>query len=289
MSNKFVEFQAQVDEIRTRYKNGEISENERDNLIRKMKLKDERYGDTWMLSPKGEWYRKAKGSKEWIKDYPLELVEPPSKPIIEMNLREVAHTIHGCPRCPLSESRTRAVPGEGPPDADLMFIGEGPGFHEDRQARPFVGASGKFLEELLNGIGYKREDVFITNVVKCRPPNNRDPKAEELEACAVYLERQIELIDPKVIVTLGRFSMNRYFPGASITKIHGQPKQVGKRLVVPMFHPAAALHQPRWRPLITEDFEKLPQLIKEAAAVKDNRQENGQEFDPDNAEQLSLF
>lgn len=164
-----------------------------------------------------------------------------------------------------------------------MLIGEGPGFNEDKQARPFVGAAGQFLDELLQSAGYKREEVFITNVVKCRPPGNRDPQPEELEACQVYLERQIELIDPKVIVTLGRFSMYRYFPGASITKIHGQPQRFGHRLVVPMFHPAAALHQPRWRPLITEDFQKLSQLIVEAAAFERETP------DLSDAEQLSLF
>ena len=176
------------------------------------------------------------------------------------------------------------MPGEGPARAELMLIGEGPGFHEDKQARPFVGASGKFLEQLLNDIGYEREAVFIANVVKCRPPGNRDPKPEELSACADYLERQIELIDPKVIVTLGRYSMYRYFPGASITKIHGQAKREGNRLIVPMFHPAAALHQPRWRPLIIEDFAKLPQYIEEAAAFR-----RDEAVDTDAAQQLSMF
>ncbi|MEW5959002.1 MAG: uracil-DNA glycosylase [Chloroflexota bacterium] len=201
-----------------------------------------------------------------------------------MNLRQLARSVHDCTRCPLHQARSRAVPGEGNPNADLMLIGEGPGFHEDRQGRPFVGASGKFLEELLGGIGYQRQEVFIANVVKCRPPGNRDPQPEELEACRDYLERQIELVDPKVIVTLGRYSMYCFFPNASISKIHGQPQQVGRRLVVPMFHPAAALHQPKWRPLIIEDFKKLPQFIAEMTSLNQN-----QALDPDSAEQLSLF
>jgi DNA polymerase len=201
-----------------------------------------------------------------------------------MDLPQIAWTVHQCTRCPLSQGRTRAVPGEGPAKADIMLIGEGPGFHEDKQARPFVGASGQFLEQLLNDIGYKREDVFIANVVKCRPPNNRDPEPEELAACKDYLDRQIDLVDPKVIVTLGRFSMYRYFPGASITRIHGQPKRVGNRLIVPMFHPAAALHQPKWKPALIEDFKKLPQFIAEAASFTQS-----QLINPESAQQLSLF
>jgi len=285
MRQRFIEFQNEVEAIKARCAQGEISEAERDQLVRQMKLQDERWGDTWMLSPSGEWFRKASGSKEWIRDYPLVLMEPPDMPVHEMSLQQLAWTIHGCTRCPLHAGRTRAVPGEGPPQADIMLIGEGPGFHEDKQGRPFVGASGQFLEELLNSAGYKRTDVFIANVVKCRPPGNRDPQPEEVDACRIYLERQIELIDPKVIITLGRYSMYRYFPGASISKIHGQPKRVGNRLIIPMFHPAAALHQPRFRDLIVADFKKLPQFIAEAASF---RQEKA-EIDPDNAQQLSLF
>ncbi|HEX9925187.1 MAG TPA: uracil-DNA glycosylase [Anaerolineae bacterium] len=201
-----------------------------------------------------------------------------------MSLPQIARAVHDCTRCPLHEGRSRAVPGEGNPGADIMLIGEGPGYHEDKQARPFVGASGKFLEQLLDDIGYQREDVFITNVVKCRPPKNRDPQPDELEACQDYLERQIELIDPKVIVTLGRYSMARYFPGASISKIHGQPKRVGQRLIVPMFHPAAALHQPKYRSSIIEDFNKLPQFIAEAAGFREEKGPTSA-----SAEQLSLF
>jgi DNA polymerase len=287
MSNQFREFEAEVQTVNSRCDRGELSDTERDEIIRQMQLQDEQWGDTWMLSPAREWFRKAVGSDSWIRDYPIELVDADNlPPVAHMSLSQVARAVHDCTLCPLHQDRTRAVPGEGAPAADIMLIGEGPGFHEDKQARPFVGASGKFLAQLLNDAGYKREDVFIANVVKCRPPDNRDPQSEELAACGDYLERQIELVDPKVIVTLGRYSMYRYFPGAAITKIHGQPKRVGNRLVVPMFHPAAALHQPRWRPLISEDFAKLPQFIQEAAAFS---QAEEKIIDPDDAEQLSMF
>ena len=163
------------------------------------------------------------------------------------DLEAIASEVRACQKCPLGQGRTHAVPGEGPADADIMFIGEGPGFHEDRQGRPFVGAAGQFLEELLASIGLTREDVYITNVIKCRPPGNRDPQPNELAACSEYLDRQIASIRPQIIVTLGRFSMARYFPGASISRIHGQCKRVGNITVFPMLHPAAALHQPKWR------------------------------------------
>jgi len=202
--------------------------------------------------------------------------------INQLTLEQLEEAIHSCTLCPLHQGRNQAVPGEGPPGAEIMFVGEGPGFHEDRQGRPFVGAAGQFLEELLASIGMTRDQVFIANVIKCRPPGNRDPLPNELSACEPYLERQIQLIKPKVIVTLGRFSMYRYFPGASISKIHGQPKRVGNLVVVPMFHPAAALHQPKWRPLVEADFKKLPGLIAEA-------QNYGDEEPPPQAQQLSLF
>ncbi len=285
MSNKFTKFQAEVEAVKMLCQRGEISEVERNEQIRNMQLEDERWGDIWMLSPTEQWFRKAKEANNWIKDYPIALIDPANlPPIYHSNLPQVARAIHDCTRCSLHQSRIRAVPGEGSPQADIMLIGEGPGFHEDKQARPFVGASGKFLEQLLADIDYKRADVFIANVVKCRPPNNRDPQPEELSACKDYLDRQIELVNPKVIVTLGRYSMYRYFPGASISKIHGQPKRVGNRLIVPMFHPAAALHQPKWRPLIVEDFARLPDFIKEAASFN-----QPDDLDPSDAEQLSLF
>lgn len=183
--------------------------------------------------------------------------------------------ISQCPDCALSTTRTHAVPGEGPPTAQIVFIGEGPGFNEDKTGRPFVGAAGQFLTKLLAGAGLRREDVYITNVVKCRPPNNRDPLPGEIAACSKYLERQIELIGPRVIVTLGRFSMARWFPGQSISRIHGQPQVFGNVTVVPMFHPAAALHQERYRALIEADFARLPEILAEALARGAPAQTNG--------------
>jgi uracil-DNA glycosylase family 4 len=188
-----------------------------------------------------------------------------------------------CTKCVLSQGRTHAVPGEGPEDAGIMFIGEAPGFHEDRQGRPFVGAAGKFLEELLATVDLRREDVYITNVVKCRPPGNRDPQPEEITACRPYLDGQIDLIRPRLVVTLGRFSMQRYFPGASISRIHGQAKRVGNVIYYPMFHPAAALHQPRWRTLVEEDMLQIPGLLAKLDEIEEEKPALPQ------GEQLSLF
>ena len=181
-------------------------------------------------------------------------------------LQAIAAEVSQCKKCKLHTGRKKAVPGEGPAESRLMFIGEGPGFHENEQGRPFVGAAGKFLEELLGYINLKREQVFIANVVKCRPPGNRDPEPDELKACHDYLERQIQIINPAVIVTLGRYSMYRFFPEAKISSIHGQARQVNGRLVVAMYHPAAALHQPALKQAVIDDFKKLPALI--AAAEK---------------------
>jgi uracil-DNA glycosylase family 4 len=197
-------------------------------------------------------------------------------------LTELCEEIASCQRCALSQSRKNPVPGEGPDDADIVFIGEGPGFHEDQQGRPFVGAAGHFLEELLEGIGLRREDVYICNVIKCRPPGNRDPLPEEIEACKPYLDRQIEIISPRMIVTLGRFSMERYFPGAKISQIHGQARKIGGIIYYPMYHPAAALHQPRWRQLVQDDIAKIPELLARADGIAEVEP-------PQDAEQLSLF
>lgn len=182
----------------------------------------------------------------------------------ERKLEELYARIRVCPDCDLSKTRTKAVPGAGPLTATVMFIGEGPGYHEDQQGLPFVGPAGKFLDELLAVAGLKRDEVYITNVVKCRPPQNRDPLPIEIRACAKYLDEQLALIQPKVVVTLGRYSMARWFPGESISKIHGQPRQVDGLTVVPMFHPAAALHQERFRSLIMNDFRKLPAILAQA-------------------------
>jgi DNA polymerase len=175
--------------------------------------------------------------------------------------------VRGCTKCPLSRTRTCAVPGEGPLDAEIMLIGEAPGANEDQQGRPFVGAAGKFLEELLAAAGLKREDVYICNVLKCRPPANRDPMPGEIEACRDFLDEQIDIIDPLVIVTLGRYSMARFFPNQSISRIHGRPRETAGRFYVPMYHPAAALHQQSLRQVMLRDFEQLPALVAKARPV----------------------
>jgi DNA polymerase len=181
-------------------------------------------------------------------------------------LAAIAKQIAGCTDCGLCRGRTRTVPGEGNPGANIMFIGEGPGFYEDQQGRPFVGAAGKFLDELLAGIGLDRKKVFIANVVKCRPPSNRDPQPDEIEACSKYLNAQIASIEPKVIVTLGRHSLQRYFPGEAISRIHGTPRKKGDQIVVPMYHPAAALHQGSLRKIIEADFGRLPGFLEKVLA-----------------------
>lgn len=154
------------------------------------------------------------------------------------------------------------VPGEGNPDAEILFIGEGPGFNEDREGRPFVGVSGKLLRKTMRENGILESDVFITNIVKFRPPENRDPTTSEIEFFRPFLDKQIEIIDPKIIVTLGRFSMYKFFgEGLSISRIHGIPKKVGKYLIFPMFHPAAALRAGDMMKMFLEDFKKLKDLF----------------------------
>lgn len=179
-------------------------------------------------------------------------------------LAQVAKEVATCRKCALYHSRKHAVPGEGPADAEIMCIGEGPGFYENEQGRPFVGAAGKFLDDLLAQAGLKRRQVWITNVVKCRPPGNRDPLPEEVTTCDQYLERQIAAINPSIIITLGRYSMGKFMPGAKISGVHGQMRKIGERYVVAMFHPAAALHQASLKPAILADFAKLPQLLEQA-------------------------
>ncbi|HDN79218.1 MAG: uracil-DNA glycosylase [Chloroflexi bacterium] len=196
-------------------------------------------------------------------------------------LEKLYEEIRNCHKCRLAESRTNAVPGEGPEDAQIMFIGEAPGFHEDRQGRPFVGAAGRFLDQLLESIGIKREEVYICNVIKCRPPGNRDPLADEIKACAPYLDRQIEIIKPRLIVTLGRFSLAKFLPKASISKVHGQLIRVGDLTCYPVFHPAAALHQPRWKSAVEEDFRRIPEILKQLDKLEIE--------DETKAKQLSLF
>ncbi len=183
----------------------------------------------------------------------------------ETGLHKLEAEVSVCRRCSLSGGRIQAVPGSGNLRALVMFVGEGPGAAEDKLGLPFVGRSGKFLDQMLAGIGLSRQDVYITNVVKCRPPANRDPFPAELNACADYLTRQIDLIDPRIIVTLGRFSMARWFPQAKISQIHGQAKEIeGGRMVMAMFHPAAALRNPTWRAAFEQDMKRLTGLIQEA-------------------------
>lgn len=198
------------------------------------------------------------------------------------SLVDVAATVRNCTQCELHRTRTRAVPGDGHPQAEIMFIGEAPGWHEDRQGLPFVGAAGQFLNEMLDKIGLNRSDVFITNIVKCRPPGNRDPLPDEIAACSGYLDEQLALIKPKVIVTLGRFSMARWFPGERISRIHGQPRRFGDVVVVPMYHPAAALHQASLRATVEADMLKLPRILEEA-------RQQGEEQEEPRPEQMRLF
>lgn len=203
----------------------------------------------------------------------------------EAELEQLTAQVRACQRCPLGRLRTQAVPGEGRIDADLMFVGEGPGFHEDRQGRPFVGSSGHLIEGLLQGVGLTRQDCFIGNVIKCRPPENRDPLPQEIEACKPYLERQIALIDPLLIVTLGRFSMAHFFPPtARITRIHGQPLRLDRYIVLPLYHPAAVLRNPGWHQDLENDFAKIPALLAEARQIRQS-----QTASPDDFEQLRLL
>ena len=185
-------------------------------------------------------------------------------------LAEISREIHDCNKCGLSYSRKNTVPGEGPATAEILFIGEGPGFFENEQGRPFIGQAGKYLEELLHKVGLKREEVFITNVVKCRPPSNRDPQEEELTACRDYLDRQIRALHPRLIITLGRHSMARYFTDAKISMIHGNAVWIKGQMIVAMYHPAAGLHQPNLKPAIEKDFLKLPEYIQKARTTPQN-------------------
>ncbi len=179
------------------------------------------------------------------------------------SLKELYKEIAVCQRCDLYKHATRAVPGEGPEDAEIMFIGEAPGYNEDQEGRPFVGAAGKFLEQLLASIGMKREQVYICNVAKHRPPNNREPLPSEIVACSEWLNRQLEIIHPKMIVTLGRHSMARFFPNKTISKIHGTAEKRDGAIFFAMYHPAAALHQQSLKEDIEKDMLKIPKLLEE--------------------------
>jgi uracil-DNA glycosylase len=189
----------------------------------------------------------------------------------EAILGQIADEVRGCTRCALASGRTFAVPGEGNPLSDVLLVGEGPGAREDRTGRPFVGPAGQLLAELLAAIGWHREDVFITNVVKCRPPANRDPEPVETSACAPYLDAQERALEPAVVVTLGRHSLQRYLPGSRIGAVHGRLRRsFGGQHVFPMYHPAAALHQASLRDTLFRDVRGLPAALLDARRALDD-------------------
>lgn len=183
-------------------------------------------------------------------------------------LEVLAAEIRACARCPLHKGARQAVPGEGSGEAGILFLGEAPGYNEDLQGRPFVGAAGQLLDQLLAGIGLDRTKVFITNVVRHRPPENRDPLPIEVQACDVWFKAHLEALRPKVVVTLGRFAMYKFLPGESITRVHGRPRHVDGVTVFPVFHPAAALHQPSLRAELVKDFDVLSGLLATERAAK---------------------
>jgi len=209
-------------------------------------------------------------------------------------LREYAEQTATCTRCALAEGRTQVVFGAGNPNAELMFVGEAPGFHEDQQGVPFVGQAGKLLERLLEGIGLSRSDVYIANTVKCRPPGNRDPVPDELAACEPHLFRQIELIEPTLVATLGNFA-TKLLSGkpAGITRVHGHEQEVtlGTRTVslYPLYHPAAALYTPSMLKVLEEDFARIPELLERTQDVDDIEAPSAERQPEPEPVQLGLF
>lgn len=195
-------------------------------------------------------------------------------------LTQLYQEIARCEDCELAKHRTRAVPGDGSEKASIVFVGEAPGWHEDQQGLPFVGPAGQFLDQLLASIGLKRGDVYICNVIKCRPPGNRDPLPNEMQACRKWLDRQLELICPRMIVSLGRYSMATFFPGETIGRIHGKARKHGDTIYYAMYHPAAALHQQSLRQVIEADMLKIPSLLAQAEKIPEAE---------NNAQQLSMF
>jgi DNA polymerase len=210
-------------------------------------------------------------------------------------LAAFASEVSGCTRCRLSQGRTQVVFGSGSPNADLMFVGEAPGFHEDKQGLPFVGQAGKLLDQLLGGIGLTRADVFVANVLKCRPPGNRDPQPDEIASCEPHLFRQIEIIEPKLVATLGNFA-TKLLSGkpAGITRVHGYEQEVtlGARTVLlyPLYHPAAALYTPSMLKVLEEDFARIPELLERTIeeSPADEPAAAALEPEPDSV-QLGLF
>ena len=192
-----------------------------------------------------------------------------------MSLKDLNDQILKCEKCALAKTRTNVVPGEGSGDAEIMFIGEGPGKNEDEQGVPFVGAAGKLLDKLIESIGLTRKDVYIANVVKCRPPGNRDPLPEEVEACRPWLDRQIEIIKPKLIVLLGRHSMERFLPNQKISLDHGKPKRRNGQVYFPIYHPAAALYRNGLLKDLENDFQKIPKVLEimKRSGIEENKEE----------------
>lgn len=197
------------------------------------------------------------------------------------DLKQVGRAVSVCVDCSLSETRNRAVPGEGPVNAQILFVGEAPGYNEDIQARPFVGRAGMFLNELLKSVQLERGEVFITNIVKCRPPNNRDPESTEIAACKKYLDKQIELLKPKIIVTLGKHSLNKFLPGQKIGLHHGKSQVIDGQIILPLYHPAAALHNGSLRNVLLNDFKEIRKVLDQKRI--ETRREK------DIGEQLNLF
>ena len=199
------------------------------------------------------------------------------------SLSELNAQIYACQKCDIAQQRTNVVPGDGAEDADILFIGEAPGYHEDQQGRPFVGQAGQFLDQLLASIDLDRQKVFIANVIKCRPPGNRDPLPTEIQNCRPWLDSQIEIIRPRIIVTLGRFSMSMFFPGKAISKIHGTAVKRDGMIYFAMYHPAAALHQRSLQQTLIEDMKKIPPLLAELEPVPEDKP-----IEPE-PQQLNLF
>jgi uracil-DNA glycosylase family 4 len=195
-------------------------------------------------------------------------------------LTELYQRIALCVKCDIARLRTKVVPGEGAENAEIMFIGEAPGWHEDQQGRPFVGQAGQYLDRLLASIGLDRQQVYIANVIKCRPPDNRDPLPSEIQNCRDWLDSQVEIIKPKMIVTLGRYSMARYFPGKSVSKIHGTAQKRDGIIYYAMYHPAAALHQQSLKMAIEADMLKIPKMLKEDSGIEEAKpsSESGQQL-----------
>jgi uracil-DNA glycosylase family 4 len=210
-------------------------------------------------------------------------------------LETIAADVRMCPKCPLAHTRTHAVPGEGSPNSEVFFIGEGPGYNEDQQGRPFVGAAGHLLNEMIEHIGLRRQDVFITNVVRCRPPQNRDPQPDELAACDEYTQRQLTVLQPRLIVTLGRFSMAKFFGKGTMKALHGTTVEWNGMTCIAMYHPAAILRgqTAESRRAYAEDFEKIPPLLerlrKEPQKPPPRQETASPEPEQEPPDQLSLF